>query len=199
MPTYPGDGANSANPQEGEHVTGFSRGPDPMGQNRLRGMELLVAPPTVDEARYLTPHLATRVTLLDVYDTLRRSAQQPARALEAVDRNGTIIYGAARPLTAQVRHLYEHRPVPPVDVQQHGPPRYHWLPIAIDGTKRHGAGYAHCTIGGTTSLEELANWCLMGGSEQWSTIYALAQEVDFDQELRRRTGNATTPLFPFRR
>ena len=37
--------------------------------------------------------------------------------------------------------------------------------------------------GGTTSLDELASWWLMGGSEQWSTIYALAQEVDFDQEL----------------
>ena len=41
----------------------------------------------------------------------------------------------------------------------------------------------HCTIGGTTSPDKLASWWLMGGSEQWSMIYALAQQVDFDQEL----------------
>ena len=63
------------------------------------------------------------------------------------------------------------------------PPKYHWLPIAIDGTNQHDAGYVHCTTGGTTSPDELASWWLMGGSEQWSTIYAMAQEVDFDQEL----------------
>ena len=61
----------------------------------------------------------------------------------------------------------------------------------------------HCTIGGTTSPDELASWWLMGGSEQWSTIYVLAQEVDFDQELvdaskvtTEDTGGATRqPLF----
>ena len=41
----------------------------------------------------------------------------------------------------------------------------------------------HCTIGATTTPDELASWWLMGGSGQWSTIYALAQEVDFHQEL----------------
>ena len=63
------------------------------------------------------------------------------------------------------------------------PPWYQWLPIAIDGTNRHEAGCVHCTIGGTTSHDELASWWLMGGSEQWSTIYALAEEVDFVREL----------------
>ena len=74
------------------------------------------------EAQYLTPQLATGVTWPDVYDTLRQVAQPPARALEAVDGNGTIIYGAACPLPARVRHLYECRPLPPVDVQQPGSP-----------------------------------------------------------------------------
>ena len=155
------------------------------------------------EAQYLTLQLATGITWPDGYDTLQQIAQPPARALEAVDGNGTIIYGAACPLPARVRHLYECRPVPPVDVQQLGPPQYHWLPIAIDGTNRHEASYVHCTIGGTTSPDELASWWLMGGSEQWSTIYALAQEVDFDQALvdvskvtTVDTGGATRqPLF----
>ena len=46
----------------------------------------------------------------------RQLAQLGTRALEAVDVNGTIIYGAACPLHARVRHLCECRPLPPVDV-----------------------------------------------------------------------------------
>ena len=34
----------------------------------------------------------------------------------------------------------------------------------------------------------------MGGSEQWSTIYALAQEVDFDQEQGGGGGGAGKKL-----
>ena len=132
------------------------------------------------EAQYLTLQLAMGVMWPDIYDTLQQLAQPPARALEAVDKNGTIIYGAACPLPTRVRHLYECRPVPPIDIAW--TPQHHWLPIAIDGTNRHEASYVHCTIGGITSPNELASWWLMGGSEQWSTIYALAQEVDFDHE-----------------
>ena len=90
-----------------------------------------------------------------------------------VDVNGTIIYGVARPLPAG--HSYECRPIPPIDVQQLGPRKCHWLPIAIDGTSRHEAGCVHCTIGGTNSPGELASWWPMGGCEQWRTIYAGAR------------------------
>ena len=55
--------------------------------------------------------------------------------------------------------------------------------MAIDRTNRHEASYMHCTIGATTNFDELASWWLMGGSEEMSTIYAMAQEVDSDQEL----------------
>ena len=48
MPTYPGDGAHSANPREGEHVARFSHVTDPMGQDRLRWMVLPVTPPIAD-------------------------------------------------------------------------------------------------------------------------------------------------------
>ena len=68
------------------------------------------------QAQYLTLQLATGVTWPDRYDTLRQLAQPAARALEVVDGNGTIIYGAACPLPARVRHLYECRPIPPADV-----------------------------------------------------------------------------------
>ena len=48
MTTYPGDGANSANPREGEHVAGLSHGTHPMGQDHLRGMALPVTPRITD-------------------------------------------------------------------------------------------------------------------------------------------------------
>ena len=41
----------------------------------------------------------------------------------------------------------------------------------------------HCTLGGTSSPNQLASWWLLGGSEEWATSYAAAQEVDFDQQL----------------
>ena len=90
------------------------------------------------QSRYVALQLATGVTCPDVGDTLRRFAQPPARAVEAVDGNGTIIHGSACPLPARVRHLYKCRLVRLVDVGL-GPPADHWLPLAIDGTNRHEA------------------------------------------------------------
>ena len=55
------------------------------------------------EAQYLTTLLATGVTRPDVYDSLRRLSHPPAPALQALDRNGTIIYGVACPLPALVK------------------------------------------------------------------------------------------------
>ena len=91
---------------------------------------------------------------------MARRLRHPTRALEAVDGNGTIIYGAACPLPARVSHLCQCRPIPPVDVQQPGP-QYHWLPIAIDGTTRHEAGYVHCTMGLPLVLS-LTSWQVGG-------------------------------------
>ena len=39
------------------------------------------------------------------------------------------------------------------------------------------------TLRGTSSPDQLASCWLLGGSEEWATLYAAAQEVDFDQEL----------------
>ena len=68
------------------------------------------------ETQYLTPQLATGVTWPNVYDTLRQLAQPAVLALEAVDGNGTIIYGAACPLPARARQWYKCRAIPFVDV-----------------------------------------------------------------------------------
>ena len=40
----------------------------------------------------------------------------------------------------------------------------------------------HCTVGGTGSPDQLASRWLLGASEEWATLYAAAQEVDFDQQ-----------------
>ena len=58
------------------------------------------------------------------------------------------------------------------------------MPIAVDGTSCHEESYVHCTLGGTSSPYQLASWRLLGGSEEWATLYAAAQEVDFDTQLR---------------
>ena len=54
---------------------------------------------------------------------------------------------------------------------------------AVDGTSRHEASYIHCTLEGTSSPDQFASCWLLGGSEEWATLYAAAQEVDFDQQL----------------
>ena len=53
----------------------------------------------------------------------------------------------------------------------------------MDGTLRPQASCVHCTLGGTCSPNQLASWWLLGGSEEWATLYAAAQEVDFEQQL----------------
>ena len=78
MPTYPGNGADSANSRHGEHVTGSSHGNDPMAQDRLHGMALPVTTSIAHGGPMPTPQLATGVTWPDVC-----------------------------PLLARVRHLYE--------------------------------------------------------------------------------------------
>ena len=57
------------------------------------------------------------------------------------------------------------------------------MPNVVDGTSGHEASYVHCKLGGTNSPAQLANRWLLGGSEEWATLYAAAQEVDFDQQL----------------
>ena len=101
---------------EGKHVAGFGHRTDPRDKTVCAVWRFLSLHVSQTEAQYLTPQPATGVTWPNVYDTLRPLAQLAARALEAVDGNGTIIYGAACPLPAQVRHLYECRPIPSVDV-----------------------------------------------------------------------------------
>ena len=45
------------------------------------------------------------------------------------------------------------------------------------------ASYVHCTLGGTSSPDQLASWWLLWGSKDWAALYAATQQVDFDQQL----------------
>ena len=135
------------------------------------------------EARYLTPQLVEGVPWEDVWVTMQQLAQPASEGFVAKMGDDTELYGAFCPLPARLQHLYRCRPVEPAHVQQPGNPRLHWMPLAVDGTSRHEASFVHCTLGGTRSPDQLASWWLLGGSEEWSTLYAAAQEVDFHQQL----------------
>ena len=120
-----------------------------------------------------------------VYGMLPQLALPESRAFTAYTGGITAIHGAACYLPHRVGHLFKCRPPPPSDIRQPGDRRLHLLPIAVDGTSRHEASYIHCTLGGTTSPNQLSSWWLLGGSEKWGTLYAASQEIDFDDELRK--------------
>ena len=135
------------------------------------------------EAQYLTPHPVEGVPREAVWATMQQLKQLAAEGFVAMAGEGVELYGAICPLPKLLQHLYSCRPVKPVHVRQPGDARLHWMPIAVDGTSRHEASYVHCTIGGTSSPDQLASRWLLGGSEEWATLYVAAQEVDFDQQL----------------
>ena len=108
-----------------------------------------------------------------------------SRAFTAYTGDNTAIHGAACYRPDPIGHLCKCRPPPPSDIMQPGDRRLHCLPIAVDGKSRHEAWYVHCTLGGTTSTNQLSSWWLLGGSEKWETLYAASQEIDFDDELRK--------------
>ena len=86
-------------------------------------------------------------------------------------------------LRKRLQRLHSCRLVELVHVEQPGDARLHSLPIAVDGTSRHEASYVHCTLGGASSPDQLASSRLLGGTEEWATLHAAAQELDFDQPL----------------
>ena len=130
------------------------------------------------EAEYLAPHLVEGVPWEDVWATMRQLAQLTAEGFVAMTGEGTKLYDAGCPPRLRLRHLYSFRPVEPAHVQQPGNPRLHWMPIVVDGTSRHEAWCVHCTFGGTSSPNQFSSRLLLGGSEEWATWYAAAQEVD---------------------
>ena len=116
---------------------------------------------------------------------LRKLASPESRAFTAYAGDDTVIHGAVYYLPARIGHLYKCQPPPPLDIMQLGDRRLHWLPIAVDGTSRHEASYFHCMLGGTAGPNQLSSWWLLGGSENWETLYAASQEIGFDDELRK--------------
>ena len=139
--------------------------------------------PSRTEAQYLTPHLVEGLPWDDVWVTMQQLAQPASEGFVAKTGEDTELYGAFCLLPARLQHLYRCRPFKPVHVQQPGNPRLHWMPLAVDGTSQHEAWYVHCTLGGTSSPDQLGSWWLLGGSEEWAILYAGAQEVDFDHTV----------------
>ena len=115
---------------------------------------------------------------------MQQLAQPAAEGFIAGTSGGTELYGGVYILPTQLLHLYCCRPVEFVHVQQPRDPRLHWMPIAADGTSRHEASYVNRTLGGTSSPDQFSSRRLLGGSEEWATLYAAAEKVDFDQQLR---------------
>ena len=114
---------------------------------------------------------------------MQQLAQPEAEGFVAMTGECVELYGGVCPLPKRLQHLYGCRPVQPVNVQQPGDARLHCVPTALDGTSRHEASYVHCTLGGTSSPDQLSSWWLLWGSEESVTLCAAAQEVDFDEQL----------------
>ena len=146
------------------------------------------------EARYLLGSMTYSVVWEQVYGMLRKLASPEPRAFTAGKGNNTDIHGAACYVPDCVEHSYKCRPPPPSDIMRFGERWLHWLPIAVDGTPRHEASYVHCTPGGTSSLNQVSGWCLVGGSGKWETLYAASQEIDFDDELRKVASGRPCPI-----
>ena len=136
------------------------------------------------EARYVVGSMTYGVVWEPVYGMLRKIPSPESRALTAYTGDDMASHGAACYLPNRIGHLYTCRPVPPSDIMQPGDRRLNWLPIALDGASRHEASYVHCTLGGTASPNQLSSWWLLGGrGEKWDTLYAVSQEIDFDDRL----------------
>ena len=122
---------------------------------------------------------------------MQQLAKPVVEGFVATTGEGIGLYGVVCLLPKRLQHLESCGLVEPVHVQQPGDPRLHWMRIAVDGTSRHEALYVHCTLGGTSSPGQLASWWQIEGSEEWATLYAAAQEVDFDQQV----GDASKAVF----
>ena len=129
------------------------------------------------EARNLVGSMTYGVVWEQVYGMLRRLASPEFRAFTTYSGENRAIYGAACYLADRIVQLYKFRPPPPSDIMQPGDRRLHSLSLAVDGTSMHHAWYVHCTLGGTTSPNQLSSWWLLGGGEKWERLYAASQEI----------------------
>ena len=64
------------------------------------------------------------------------------------------------------------------------------MPIAVDGTSRHEASYVRCTLGETSSPNQLGAGGYLGVARR-ATLYSAARQLDFDQQL----GDASKVVF----
>ena len=130
------------------------------------------------ESRCVVGSMTYGVVWDQLYGTLQQLALPECRAFIAYTGDDTAIHGAACYLPDRIGHLYKCRPPAPSDIMQPGDGRLHWLPIAVDGTSRHEASYAHYTLGGTAGANQLSSWWLLGGCKKWETLYAASQHQE---------------------
>ena len=91
----------------------------------------------------------------------------------------------------RIEHLYKCRAPPPADIMQHGDRRLHLGPVCVDGTSSHEALYVDCTLGGTSSANQLSHLWALGCIEKWGTLYAPSQEIDADDKLHKAAATVT--------
>ena len=114
---------------------------------------------------------------------MQKLAKPVVEAFAARIGNSTPIYDAVCSLLVYLEHLFGCHLVWSVHVLQCCSPWDQWLAIVVDGATRHEMSHIHCIFLGTSSPDQLASWWLLRGSEHQGTLYAAAQEVNFDQHL----------------
>ena len=158
-----------------------------------------------------SPHQVKGASSEDARATMRQLAQLAAQACIAHMGEARELYGAVCPVIMQLRHLSCCWPFELVGVQQPGDQRLHWLPHAVDGTCGHEASHIHCTLRGTGIPDHFSSWWLLGGNEEWATLYAATREMHLDEQLwgadvvifedanRRRTVNLVVRVCQWQR
>ena len=163
---------------------------------RLRSMQL-----SRTDMRYMVPDLDLNVTWEEVECELKRLAS-PSSTMIYFEMNGYPIHGAIVPLGPRVMHLAMCRPPPKPHALRPGSRNEVWVNIGVDGTMRHRASYVHATLAVSDQCDQLASWWVMRGTEKWETVFALAGQAKFDEQLRAaqktawvQDGETKHPLF----
>ena len=139
------------------------------------------------ESRYLLTDLPGDVSWDQVTDLMEALAEPKGFGCTIPIRGSGFVRVAAVPLAERVRHLFDCRArdlEAPHILQRDA--RTQYLNIAIDATSRWVGGrtHNHCTLGFTSQCSTLATWWLAAGSEKWANVFAIAQDLDLDRQLR---------------
>ena len=133
---------------------------------------------------YLLPDLDCSVSWADVAPWLTRLSE-PASRLVTILEGSAEMPGAYCSFPEQLELMYQARAVAAPHAMQTGGSRYTLLTIGVHGTNRWNRGYVHCAVAGWWSgPNDLANWWLFEGSDQWPTVCRMQTECNVDSQLR---------------